>query len=119
VQARATFVLKIKAYEDEGKPIVYIDGSGFAHDSTRPHGYPAVGKRHYGTFGWGTNAIVALIKGALLSVSLFPCNINAAVFCAWATQDLLPKLPASSVVVMDLCPLGITPPSTSGKTLKQ
>jgi transposase len=60
----------------------------------------------------------ALVRGTLLSVSLFPCNINAEVFCAWATQDLLPKLPASNAVVMDLCPLGITPPSTSGKALK-
>lgn len=64
-----------------------------------------MGKRCYGTFDWGakgrTNAIGALIKGTLLSVSLFPCNINADVFCAWVTQDLVPKLPASSVVVMD------------------
>lgn len=37
----------------------------------------------------------------LLAVSLFPFNINADVFHAWTTQDLLPKLPAGSVVVMD------------------
>jgi len=64
-----------------------------------------VGKRCHGIFDWGakgrTNAIGALINGALLSVSLFPCNINADVFCAWVTQDLVPKLPAGSVVVMD------------------
>jgi len=103
--ARAVFALKIKAYEDEGRPIVDIDESGFAHDSARSHGCSEMGKRCYGTFDWGakgrTNAIGVLIKGTLLSVSLFPCNTNADVFCAWVTQDLVPKLPASSVVVMD------------------
>jgi hypothetical protein len=64
-----------------------------------------VGKRCHGIFDWGakgrTNAIGALIKGALLTVALFPCNINADVFYAWAAQDLVPKLPAGSIVVMD------------------
>ncbi|MDD5275350.1 MAG: transposase [Methylovulum sp.] len=40
-------------------------------------------------------------KVMLLAASLFPFNINADVFYAWTTQDLLPKLPAGSVVVMD------------------
>ena len=48
-----------------------------------------------------TNAIGTLIKGALLTVALFPGNINADVFYAWAAQDLVPKLPAGSIVVMD------------------
>ena len=56
--------------------------------------YPAIFRKK-------TNAIRALIKGALLTVALFPCNINADVFFAWVTQDLVPKLPASSIVVMD------------------
>jgi len=104
-QKRAEFSLKIKAYEEEGKPIVYIDESGFAHGHTRSHGYSEVGKRCHGIFHWGlkgrTNAIGALIKGALLTVALFPCNINADVFYAWAAQDLVPKLPVGSIVVMD------------------
>jgi transposase len=54
---------------------------------------------------WGargrTNAIGALIGTALLTVSLFTCNINTDVFTSWVKQDLLPKLPPSSIVVMD------------------
>ena len=48
-----------------------------------------------------TNVIGALLGATLLTVSLFSGAINAHVFYAWITQDLLPKLPAQSVVVMD------------------
>ena len=37
----------------------------------------------------------------LLTVSLIMGSINADVFYNWMKQDLLPKLPESSVVVMD------------------
>ena len=37
----------------------------------------------------------------LLTVSLFECNINTAIFNSWVEQDLIPKLPTNSVVVMD------------------
>ena len=71
----------------------------------RTHGYAPIGARCFGTQDWGakgrTNAIGALLAGALLTVSLFNGPVNADVFHAWVTQDLLPKLPARSVVVMD------------------
>lgn len=54
---------------------------------------------------WGakgrTNVIGALLGGALLTVSLFSTTINTQIFDAWVIQDLIPKLPQSSVVVMD------------------
>jgi transposase len=34
-------------------------------------------------------------------VTLFAGSINSNVFFAWITQDLMPKLPKNSVVVMD------------------
>jgi transposase len=37
----------------------------------------------------------------LLTVTLFTGTINANVFFAWLSQDLLPKLPPNSVIVMD------------------
>ncbi|EDZ66660.1 hypothetical protein NOC27_3340 [Nitrosococcus oceani AFC27] len=43
----------------------------------------------------------ALLSVALFSVALFNVNVNADVFTAWVAQDLLPKLPAQSIVVMD------------------
>ena len=48
-----------------------------------------------------TNAIGALIGKAFLTVALFTVNVNADVFTGWIEQDLLPKLPQNSVIVMD------------------
>ena len=71
----------------------------------RTHGYSKIGERCFGTHDWGargrTNAIGALLGKNLLTLSLFDCNINTDAFSAWAEQDLLPKLPSESVLVMD------------------
>ncbi len=84
---------------------VYIDESGFAHDSPRAHGYSTRGQRCYGKHDWGakgrTNAIGALIGKTLLTVGLFDSNVNTEVFTAWVVNDLLPKLPPKAVLVMD------------------
>jgi transposase len=54
---------------------------------------------------WGakgrTNVIGAMIGKALLTVGLFNGSINTEIFDAWVIQDLIPKLPPQSVVVMD------------------
>ena len=92
-------------YQQEGRPLVFVDESGFAHDMPRTHGYAPRGKRCWGTHNWGakgrTNVIGAIIKGVLLTVTLFQSTINTPIFDAWVTQDLIPKLPPKSVVVMD------------------
>ena len=71
----------------------------------RTHGYAVKGRRYFGVCDWGakgrTNAIGALLGGVLLTVSLFHTTVNTAVFNAWIIQDLLPKLPENSVVIMD------------------
>lgn len=71
----------------------------------RTHGYAPKGQRCYGTHDWGakgrTNVIGALLGQTLLTVSLFQTNINTVVFNAWVEQDLMPKLPPLSVVIMD------------------
>lgn len=71
----------------------------------RTHGYSKKGQRCYGTHDWGakgrTNAIGAIIGATLLTVSLFESTINSEVFTAWVQQDLIPKLPEKSIVVMD------------------
>lgn len=71
----------------------------------RTHGYAAKGQRCYGTHDWGargrTNAIGAVIGNKLLTVSLFDQNVNTELFNNWVYQDLIPKLPKGSVVVMD------------------
>jgi len=71
----------------------------------RTHGYAVKGQRCYGKHDWGakgrTNVIGALLEGALLTVSLFQTTVNTAIFNGWMMQDLIPKLPEKSVVVMD------------------
>jgi transposase len=95
----------MKAHEQTGKTAVFIDESGFAHDMPRTHGYAPVGKRCVGKHDWHakgrTNVIGALLGACLLTVTLFTGAINSDVFFAWITQDLLPKLPKNSVLVMD------------------
>ena len=71
----------------------------------RTHGYSLKGTRCYGVHDWGakgrTNVIGALLGKALLTVCLFQTTINTDIFNAWVIQDLIPQLPANSVVVMD------------------
>ena len=84
---------------------MYIDESGFAHDMPRRRGYAPTGERWHGVHNWHargrTNVIGALIGKALLTVGLFDANVDADVFTGWARQELLPKLPPASIVVMD------------------
>lgn len=71
----------------------------------REYGYSPRGKRCYGKKDWHArgrvNAIGAVIEMELITVTLFEHNINSDIFYAWLTQDLLPKLPEKSVLVMD------------------
>ena len=71
----------------------------------RTHGYAPVGERCFGKHDWHakgrTNVIGALLGTYLLTVCLFSGSVNADVFLAWITQDLLPKIPEKCVIVMD------------------
>lgn len=104
-ETRTAFKKAIAAYEAEGKSIIYLDESGFAHSMPRTHGYSAKGKRCYGVHDWQAkgrkNAIGAIIGFTFLTLSLFDANVNSDIFYAWLTQDLLPKTPTNSVIVMD------------------
>ena len=104
-EKRSAFCQALQHYQDEGRPIVSIDESGFAHDMPRTHGYAPKGKRCYGKHDWGakgrTNVIGALLGGAFLTVSLFSSSINTVIFTSWVEQDLLPKLPPNSVLILD------------------
>jgi transposase len=50
------------------------------------------------------NAIGALIGFSFLTVMLLNTSINSDIFYAWITQELLPRIPQYSVVVMDNAP---------------
>ncbi|WP_275386329.1 IS630 family transposase [Xenorhabdus bovienii] len=107
-ERRQAFVERIRHYEQAGKQIVYLDESGFAQSMPRTHGYSAKGLRCFGTHDWQAkgrlNAIGVILKRTFVTLSLFAGNINADVFHAWMTQDLLPTLPDGVVIVMDNAP---------------
>ncbi|UZO79419.1 IS630 family transposase [Aquimarina sp. ERC-38] len=100
------FQLKIFRYEFvEKRPIVYLDESGFAFDAPRNHGYSQKGQRCYAGKDWHArgrvNAIGAITNFRLFNVCLFDGTINADVFYAWVTQELLPNTPKKAVIVLD------------------
>ncbi len=99
------FLEKIDRYEQDGRAIVYIDESSFAHDMPRTHGYAPRGQRCFGSHDWQAkgriNVIGALLAGVLLSVGLTEANVDADIFNLWLLGDLIPKLPPASVLVMD------------------
>ena len=103
--AQRAFLEKIERYERAGRPIVYIDESGFATDMPRPHGYTPKGQRCVGAQDWHAkgciNVIGALLAGVLLSVGLTEANVDADIFNLWLIGDLIPKLPPATVLVMD------------------
>ena len=47
------------------------------------------------------NIISALMAGALISAGRTTSNVDADMFNLWLKQDLIPKLPLASVIVMD------------------
>lgn len=85
--------------------MIYIDESGFALDMPRQYGYAPKGQRCEGMHDWHAkgriNVIGAQLGQTLLTQSLFDCNIDSEVFYHWLTQDLLPKTPPGSVIIMD------------------
>ncbi len=97
--------MSIDDFTSQGKPIVYIDESGFAYDMPRTHGYCAKGQRCYGMHNWHakgrTNVIGALLGATLLTIGLVSGSVNSNVFHAWLERDLIPKLPPGCVLVMD------------------
>jgi transposase len=82
-----------------------LDESGFEHDMPRTYGYSFKGQKCYGKYDWGnrkrTNAIGALLEKEFLTTGLFDITIDTNVFTTWIYEDLLPKLPKNSILVLD------------------
>ncbi|ULJ63601.1 IS630 family transposase [Wielerella bovis] len=92
-------------YEQEKRPIVYIDESGFKNQTYHPYAYAPRGQVCHGNHNWQikntTNAIGALYQNQLIAVGLYEFSINSDVFYSWVQNVLLPQLPPNSVLVMD------------------
>ena len=87
------------------RPIVYVDESGFAVDAARNGGHRTKGQRCCASRDrharGRANAIGAITDFKLFNVSLFDTYINADVFYAWVTKELIPNTPKHSVIVPD------------------
>ena len=104
-EKRQVFIEKINGYQESGKTIVFVDESGYANNMPRRNGYAPIGERCFGKHNWNekgrTNVIGAIIGFCLITVFMISGTVNSNVFLAWVEQDLLPKLPANCVIVMD------------------
>ena len=105
VGKRTIFEKKIHEYEEEGRSIVYVDESGFAHDMARIHGYSPIGDRCYGTQDWNAkgrqNVIAGLFGDSLIGCGIVEANVDTEIFNTWIEKIFIPDLPENSVVVMD------------------
>ena len=67
--------------------------------------YSSVGKRCYGQRDWHAkgriNVIGAFLRGVVMAICLFNCNIDSEVFHRWVNHQLLPQLSQQSVIVLD------------------
>ena len=68
----------------QGYPIVYMDESGFEHETIRSHGYSLKGTPFIDRYNWQgkkrTNVIGALYEKMLFALDYFEHNINSIVF---------------------------------------
>ena len=103
--ARKAFQDRRAAYEAAGRPLVWVDESGFAKDRPCRSGYAPIGQRCSGRWDWHakgrTNVIGVLLGFQLIAVGLFEGNVNADTFLAWTEQVILPQLPPAAVIILD------------------
>ena len=84
---------------------MYRDESIFAYDMPRTRGYSLVetkcyGLKNFSSKGWA-NVIGVIINGKFIDVTIFECNIDTVIFNTWLAENLLPKLPDNSVLILD------------------
>ncbi|MDN3503563.1 transposase [Psychrobacter sp. 5A.1] len=90
-------------FEDQDRPIIYLDESGFKSHDNRPHGYCYKGQKCFSEYNWQLkNQTNAIRNNQLFAVGLYDCSIDSNLFHSWVTQLLVPELPKNSVIVMDM-----------------
>ena len=102
---RAKYLDHLSDYMTQGYPIVYMDESGFEHETIRPYGYAPIGKPCIDRYNWQgkkrTNVIGALYERVLFALDYFEKNINRDLFYNWCKYTLIPSLKTKCVIVID------------------
>jgi len=85
--------------------IVYVDESGFKHDSIRKFGWSKRGTKIIGECSGIRHTMVNLMAGKcrdkLLAPVLFEGTANAELFNEWLEKHLFNELPDKATVIMD------------------
>ena len=96
---------KLDRFTQQGYPIIYMDESGFEHETIRSHGYAPIGTPCIDSYNWQakkrTNVIGALYNKMLFALDYFEQNINSNIFYDWCKFTLIPSLKTKCVIVMD------------------
>ena len=91
------------------KNIVYVDESGFAKHSYRPHGWAVRGTKVFGQVAGNhkqgrTNLIMAQRGKEWLAPMLFDGSCTHEVVTTWVEKALIKELNPNSLVIMDNAP---------------
>ena len=99
------YLIKLKTYEANDYPIVYMDESWFEQYTLRPYGYAPIGERCLPTYNWQSekrpNAIGALYENTLFAIGYFEQNINTDCVHNWCKNKLIPSIKHKCVIIMD------------------
>ena len=94
--------------ENGSKDVVYMDESGFAAKSYRPHGWAKRGEKVYGVISGNnrkaTNLIMAQRGKEWLAPLLFKTSCTHQTVLDWIEKALLKELRPHSLIVMDNAP---------------
>ena len=78
------FQSRLDRFKQEGYPIVYMDESGFEHETIRSYGYEPINTPCIDSCNWQakkrTNVIGALYKNILFVLEYVEQNINSDIF---------------------------------------
>lgn len=115
---RLEYVTEIRKFREQGREIIYLDETWFDTHDVKTKGLtdksrhcflnvpPSRGKRVIilhagGANGWVRNGLLISAKNIKDSSADYHQDMNAPLFETWFTQQLIPNLPANSVIVMD------------------
>ena len=101
--------LRAWVQEQGSQDVVYIDESGFAQHSYRPHGWAVRGAKVFGKIAGNhkkgrTNLIMAQRGKEWLAPMLFEGSCTHEVVTTWIERALIRELRPNSLVIMDNAP---------------
>lgn len=89
----------------EQRDLVYLDETGFAPTTGRTHGWSFIGQKIYGDVPGNKRPRTSLIGGyrarKLIAPMTFSGTCNTDVFNEWLASELLPRLKAGTVMILD------------------